>query len=130
MKLLNLGVLILLLTLGACSPESDNLELHDTETKQIPIYENGEIVRYADLDSFREPTDAELEEMYRLGWLSREDSNERAHTCEWSDGVGGSIDCTGGECNVVFGQNIDGSMSPGIGCYIDGNLHHSGAYRN
>lgn len=128
-------ILFLLLALGACSMDNKDSELQTQEELQVhkaekvPIYEDGKIVGYADEDDFRKATDAELQEFYKLGWLSFDQIETRAHTCQWADGFGGSINCNGGACHTVFTTNPDGTQSAGTGCYIDNQLSHAGLFR-
>ncbi len=128
-------MLFTLLVLASCSVDNKQVELQTEENlsinqvRQIPIYENGKIVSYADAGSFRQVTDEELKAYYKLGWLSYDQIETRAHTCQWADGYGGSINCDGGTCSVVRTLNPNGTVSAGIGCYVDGQISHAGLFR-
>ena len=109
----------------SCTKDNSIQTVVDSEDK-IPVYENGAIISYVDNAELRIPTEKEMEIFYKKGWLS----TTKALNCEWADGVGGSVNCDGGTCGVVIHNNGDGTQTVGLGCYYDGEIHHTGAYRN
>lgn len=76
------------------------------------------------------PTHDELKNFYEKGWLSLDEVESRSNSCRWSDGVGGSVNCDGGECRVVWYKNAKTKTTrAGLGCFIDGEIDHAGAFR-
>ena len=97
--------------------------------KEIPIYDGDKVIGYANAVEFMIATENELKTLQEKGWLPSGEIESRTQTCEWSDG-GGAIECDGGECRVVFYKNgKTGTTRAGIGCFVDGEIDHAGAFR-
>lgn len=124
-----LSIMIVFL-LSSCG--SDDIQ-DQQQNGFIPIVNTkGEVVDYAAEDEFRLASEDDLDLFYQRGWLEAPQSNtvgSRAVNCEWADGQFGSINCDGGQCRVVFHNNPDGSQVVGIGCYINSQISHAGAFR-
>lgn len=119
----------IVLFFASCSKD-DNNNQNVNSKERIPIYEGNKIIGYADASEFTTPTNNELKTFYEKGWLSLDEvQNRYIQSCSWSDGVGGSVECNGGECHLAYYTNEDGSESVGIGCYINEHLDHAGAFR-
>jgi len=106
--------ILLCLTIVSCTKTN--------EVDSIPVYENGKIVDNIEKISVKKATDYEIQQLIKIGLLSEVEN--RTNNCQWNDGYGGSINCSGGSCAVVFYNSY-----PGIGCFQNGGLSHAGLFR-
>ncbi len=124
------SVLFVISVISCSKDDTVDHNINASLKKEIPIYDGDKVIGYANASEFTIATDEELKIFQEKGWLSSNEVQSRSVTCEWSDGVGGSIECDGGTCRVVhFYNSQTGTTSHGIGCFIDGEIDHAGAFR-
>ncbi|MFQ5447817.1 MAG: hypothetical protein ACE5FF_12865 [Saprospiraceae bacterium] len=115
-------LLFLFLVITACQDkQQENMEPELTvQTFEVPSIADNSAM------TWRLATEEELRELEQKGITLN--CNERDQTCQWSDGLYGSIQCVG-NCAIIF-CNPPNCQDPTvcIGCF-NPNLTHAGACR-